>query len=292
MNADDEVLIESSSVAAIPDADEHAEASARYARAVVAGTLLALVSAVLYTATNMCLRAAAHCDIYWVSCLKAVPTLLVAAAIVLHRKSRNVPVNPGITAFGKLLLTGLLAHIGGNVAFQYGLSIVGLAAAVPLTFSTIIVGGALLGRFYLGEGVTWRSAGAMALLCLSIGLLGMHTDFRRRELGSDQLCPARRRRHRGDVVPRLADDDLRRDVQCRRVLPSYPRIAADSRGVRQRRERLANRDGGGGGRRLFRRSGDGRALRRRSVNDDRHPAHGTAETFVGGRYSAAASSSS
>ncbi|MGC3969379.1 MAG: DMT family transporter [Pirellulales bacterium] len=177
MKTEDEALVESSSVPVLPpEEDEHAEASARHARNVLAGTLLALVSAVLYTLTNMCLRAAAHCDMYWVSLLKAVPTFVIAAAIVASRRVRGVPNYPGRAIVVKLLLTGLLAHIGGNVAFQYGISRIGLAAAVPLTFSTIIVMGSLLGRFYLGEGISLRSVCAMGLLCVSIGLLGWHTS--------------------------------------------------------------------------------------------------------------------
>lgn len=152
---------------------------AQHARAVLVGTLLALVSAVFYTLTNMCLRAAAHCDIYWVSCLKAVPTLIVAAAFVSRRFLLGAPTYPGRSIVGKLFLTGLIAHIGGNVAFQYGLGIVGLAAAVPLTFSTIIVGGALLGRLFLRESISYRSAVAMGMLCASIALLGWHTELAR-----------------------------------------------------------------------------------------------------------------
>jgi DME family drug/metabolite transporter len=178
MKIEDEALVESSSVPAIPpeEDDPHAAASALHARNVLAGTILALVSAVLYTLTNMCLRAAAHCDMYWVSLLKAVPTFVIAAGIVTNRRFRGMAVYPGSVTVVKLLLTGLFAHLGGNVAFQYGISRIGLAAAVPLTFSTIIVMGSLLGRFYLKEPISLRSIGAMGLLCVSIGLLGWHTS--------------------------------------------------------------------------------------------------------------------
>ncbi|MBL9094678.1 MAG: DMT family transporter [Planctomycetaceae bacterium] len=152
---------------------------AQHSRAVLVGTLLALVSAVFYTLTNMCLRAAANCDIYWVSCIKAAPTFVIAAALVASRVRRGAPTYPSHTIVAKLFLTGLVAHIGGNVAFQYGLGVVGLAAAVPLTFSTIIVGGAVLGRVFLHESITYRSAAAMGLLCASIALLGWHTELAR-----------------------------------------------------------------------------------------------------------------
>lgn len=179
MSADQEEIA-ASLAAAREDADqaaaEHKAALAGHAQAVFTGTVLALVSAVLYTLTNMCLRAASKCDIYWVSCLKAVPTLVIAAGIVANRRRLGLPNYPGTRTVVTLVLTGLLAHIGGNAAFQYGLSIVGLAASVPLTFSVIIVGGSLLGRFYLGEAISFRSAAAMGLLCISIALLGLHTE--------------------------------------------------------------------------------------------------------------------
>ncbi len=140
---------------------------------------MALASAVLYTATNICLRAAAHCDPYWVSCLKAVPTLLLVAPSVAWAALQGRPSLPSRRVQAWLFLTGLLAHIGGNVAFQWGLGIVGLAAAVPLTFSTLLVAGALLGRIWLGEGITVRAAIALALLCAAVALLGLHTEMAR-----------------------------------------------------------------------------------------------------------------
>lgn len=147
------------------------------------GVGLALASAVLYTATNICLRAAVHCDPYWVSCLKAVPTLLLVAPPVAWAAWQGRPSLPSLRVQTWLFLTGLLAHLGGNVAFQWGLGIVGLAAAVPLTFSMILVGGALLGRFWLGEGITTRSALCLALLCVAVALLGVHTETARPNSG-------------------------------------------------------------------------------------------------------------
>jgi drug/metabolite transporter (DMT)-like permease len=51
-----------------------------------------------------------------------------------------------------------------------------LAAAVPLTFSVILVGGALLGRFWLGEGISYRSVAAMAVLCVAFLCVQQHTE--------------------------------------------------------------------------------------------------------------------
>jgi len=168
--------------------EEHeAAAHARHTRDVMVGTILALVSAVLYTATNMCLKAAADSklDPCWIACLKAVPTLVLAGVVVAGERTRGRRMTLTKQHWFWLTVTGLLAHIGGNVAFQWGLGIVGLAAAVPLTFSMILVGGALMGRMWLGEAITLRSVMAIAILCVSIALLGMHAEIARGELPDD-----------------------------------------------------------------------------------------------------------
>jgi DME family drug/metabolite transporter len=148
-----------------------------HARNVGRGTAFSLFSALLYTCTNIGLRDVAHLDVFWVSCLKAVPTLAAAGLIVAYDLSqRGRGVLPSRRAMLGLLLTGVVAHLGGNVAFQWGLGIVGLAAAVPLTFSMILVCGALLGRFWLGEAITLRAIAAMAVLTVAFVCVSVHTE--------------------------------------------------------------------------------------------------------------------
>lgn len=137
------------------------------------GSVLALVSAVAYTCANICLRAVAHCDVFWVSCIKAVPTIFVAGAWLIYRRTAGRACWPGWRVIAGVIATGLVAHLGGNVTFQYSLGAIGMALAVPLCFGTLLVGGAVLGWACLAEPVSWRSAGAMTLLVLSIGLLSL-----------------------------------------------------------------------------------------------------------------------
>lgn len=157
--------------AEVAEAAEHA----RLDRDLLRGTLLGLTSAVLYTCTNACLRYVSHCDVYWVSCLKAFPTMTLAAVILLldRRPGRKLPFTP-LMALG-LYLTGLLAHVGGNVAFQWGLGIVGLAATVPLTFSLLLIAGALLSKFWLGEAITRQTVIAITLLTGAFICVCLHT---------------------------------------------------------------------------------------------------------------------
>ena len=112
-----------------------------------------------------------RCDPFWVSCIKALPTLLLASGLLTYRWLRGQSSWPGWRVLGLLIVTGLVAQVLGNVLFQYGLSIVGIALSVPLTFGTLILSGALLGRIWLNEPITPRAAGAMTLLIVSIVIL-------------------------------------------------------------------------------------------------------------------------
>lgn len=184
---DEPLVVATSASAEAAEAAEHQ----RHARAVGLGTLLCLASAVLYTCTNACLRDVTHCDLYLVSWMKALPTGLAAAAIVLahHFAGRGRRMQIGLTI--ALFATGLLAHLGGNASFQWGLGIVGLAAAVPLTFSLLLISGALLGRFWLGEAITYRAVAAMAVLCLAFVCVSLHTEQASTRLVIDKVVHSR-----------------------------------------------------------------------------------------------------
>jgi drug/metabolite transporter (DMT)-like permease len=73
-------------------------------------------------------------------------------------------------------------QLGGNLAFQFALSTIGLALTVPLCFATLLFAGAIMGRVWLGEAITLRAAGAMGLFVAAIGLLAWHAEHARRAL--------------------------------------------------------------------------------------------------------------
>lgn len=139
------------------------------------GTLLAVVSAVAYMAANIALREVARAEdsdwAVWVSCIKAVPAALAAWGLIGYRALRGLPAMPPRRLILPLLLTGLFMQFGGNVAFQWALGVGGLALTVPLNFATLILSAAWLGRVFLGEVISRRSARAMAVLFLSIVFL-------------------------------------------------------------------------------------------------------------------------
>jgi drug/metabolite transporter (DMT)-like permease len=64
-------------------------------------------------------------------------------------------------------------QFGGNAVFQWALGVGGLAIVVPLSFAVLIGSGAWLGRVWLGEPITPRSAFAMLVLITSIAFLSV-----------------------------------------------------------------------------------------------------------------------
>lgn len=157
---------------------------------ILLGTLFNVVSALGYTAANICLRDAARaCDPAWVSCIKAAPTAVVAWLIISRRAAVGLPALPSAGRLPVLIATALVMQIGGNISFQWALPILGLSLSVPLVFGTLILGGALAGRMYLAEPIVPRTALAMVLLMAAIGVLSWGAEAAR-PLGGPQAAPA------------------------------------------------------------------------------------------------------
>jgi drug/metabolite transporter, DME family len=140
--------------------------------------LCGLGSALGYAITNIGLRHCSDENACLVSAMKALPTAIFmvpwalwfanrASAQTLGPTEASAPVlSPG-SARGWLLLSALAGQIGGNVLFQVGLGYVGLAISVPINIAANIVGGAIGGRWLLGEPFTWRMQLSTALMVLA-----------------------------------------------------------------------------------------------------------------------------
>lgn len=145
-----------------------------------AGTLLGLCSALAYTLTNVLLRhLAAENDACWISCLKAAPTVAIAAILIAPTLARGRQIWPSARMLLVLIATGLVVQLGGNLAFQFALATIGLALTVPLCFATLIFAGALMGRVWLGEALSLRAVTAMGLFAAAIGVLAWHAEHAR-----------------------------------------------------------------------------------------------------------------
>lgn len=141
---------------------------------ILLGTLAGIVSAVGYAAAAIFLRAVAlSSDPVWVSCVKAFPTTVIAWLILLARARQGRAVWPRGRQLGHLILMGVFVQLAGNVAFQWALGEVGLALVVPLSFGVLIASGAVMGRVWLHEPITVRSAVAIIVLIAAITVLGM-----------------------------------------------------------------------------------------------------------------------
>jgi drug/metabolite transporter (DMT)-like permease len=140
---------------------------------VVAGTICGLISAVAYTAANLCLRAVANCDPVWVSCLKSVPTIVLVAPWLLILAGRGERILPPPRLLALIAAAGACGQLAGNVSFQWSLGIIGVAVAVSLTLGTMILSAAVLGRLLLHEPVTPRTAFSIVLLLAAIAALSL-----------------------------------------------------------------------------------------------------------------------
>ena len=144
------------------------------------GVVLGCVSAVSYTLTNMALRDAADRHdfgwVMWVTGVKAFPVTVAAWTIIAWRARQGLPALPPRKFVLPLIATGIVMQFVGNVLFQLSLSYGGLALTVALTFSTLIISGAVLGRVWLGEGISMRTFAAMVLMIAAVCVLGRGAD--------------------------------------------------------------------------------------------------------------------
>ena len=137
------------------------------------GTICGLFSSVVYTAANSFLRAVNDLDPVWVSAVKAAPTVVLMAPVLVVLLLRGHKLMPSYTMLGAVILGGLAGQLGGNIAFQWSLSQIGVALSVPLSLGGMIVCAAIFGRAFLYEPVTPKAALALAILLASIGVLAL-----------------------------------------------------------------------------------------------------------------------
>ncbi|MEZ6090153.1 MAG: DMT family transporter [Pirellulaceae bacterium] len=137
------------------------------------GVVLCLLAAVGYTMANVALRQVSRLDPIMVTAIKAFPTMIVMAPSVLLLWRRRAVLVPNRSTFGFLVVGCLVGQFAGNCAFQYSLGIVGLALAVPICLGTMVIGGAVCGRLFLGERVTMRTVISIVVLIVAALILSL-----------------------------------------------------------------------------------------------------------------------
>lgn len=137
------------------------------------GTIYGLFSAFVYTGANSFLRAANGLDPVWISAIKAVPTVVIMAIVLpaIAIRGGSVAMQPRHLAM--IVAGGLCGQLGGNIAFQWSLSQIGVALTVPLSLGGMILFAAVLGRVFLHEPVTPKAGLALLLLLAAIAVLSL-----------------------------------------------------------------------------------------------------------------------
>src|SRR5687768_11486851 len=103
------------------------------------GTICGLFSSLIYTCANSFLRAVVDSDPVWVSAVKAVPTVILMGTVVAVLASRGRRVLPTPRLLAAIIAGGLIGQLGGNIAFQWALSQIGVALTVPLSLGGMIL---------------------------------------------------------------------------------------------------------------------------------------------------------
>ncbi len=140
---------------------------------IVAASCFGLFSAVGYTAPNIALRQSVGVDPFLVAAVKAAPTVMLLGPALVFMLLFGHTIATSTKMIPRFAATALLAQIVGNGAFQIALGVIGLAASVPITLGTLIIGGAILGRLMLGEPVRAKTIAAMVTLIAAVVVLSL-----------------------------------------------------------------------------------------------------------------------
>ncbi len=151
----------------------HRDGELRPPMGMVAGAFFGVASAVLYTLANIALRQCVGIDPFLVSAVKAAPTVLVLGPFLGWMLVRGEAVATSGRMVPRFIAAALIGQFVGNAAFQGALGMIGLAATVPITLGTMIIGAGVLGRVILHEPVRVRTAVAMVVLIASVIVLSL-----------------------------------------------------------------------------------------------------------------------
>jgi drug/metabolite transporter (DMT)-like permease len=103
--------------------------------------------------------------------MKSFPIVVLIGPWLIARAHGGKRVMPPPKVLGALVLAGLLGQLMGNVLFQWSLGVVGIALTTPLMMGSVILVSAAMGRAFLSEPVTARTAASILLLITAIAVL-------------------------------------------------------------------------------------------------------------------------
>jgi drug/metabolite transporter (DMT)-like permease len=105
-----------------------------------------------------------------------MPTIVACTPLLILMWARGAKIATSWKAAPLLIAGSLAGQLIGNLLFQISLGIIGLALSVPLCLSSMIIGGALLGRWMLGDPVSRRTIVAIGLLIIATCVLSFGTS--------------------------------------------------------------------------------------------------------------------
>jgi len=139
------------------------------------GTGCCLLSALCYTAVNICLRQLAELKIEpaWVICVKEAVAVAVVGPWLMWRIHRGVRFSFPMRALAVLVLAGLAVQLAGNLGIQWALGIIGLAISMPVTFGVMLAASAVFTVALFRESLPTRSVVAVVTVVVSVTLLSV-----------------------------------------------------------------------------------------------------------------------
>lgn len=145
--------------------------------AAVAGAIWCFLSALSYSATNACMRRvdALGVDPIWAVVNKEAVTVVVVGPWILLRAARGRIRWPSRGALALLAGVSLVSQTVANTSLQWSYGVVGLAVATPVVFALMITSSGILGWTLLGERISARAGGGIALLLGALAALGVAT---------------------------------------------------------------------------------------------------------------------
>jgi drug/metabolite transporter, DME family len=139
------------------------------------GTACCLLSALCYTAANVCLRQLAEQEIdsAWVICVKEIISVAVVGPWLLWRFMHGERFHIPWSALAVLAFAGLVVQLAGNLAMQWAFGVVGLAVSMPLVFGVNLTASGLIGMALFRELLSVRSVVAILLVIAAVTLLSV-----------------------------------------------------------------------------------------------------------------------
>lgn len=132
------------------------------------GTIYCVLSALGYTAFNVCLRSVSNKeDSAWINCVQASVGASVFGVYLALQAAHGRRVLPPWRQLLALLALGLVTQVGGVLTI-WAMSIVGVGITGTLQMGVMLAASAILGRIVLGERVSWRQIAAIAMITISI----------------------------------------------------------------------------------------------------------------------------